>query len=73
MIQNSVLLIPFDHNDDPSSFVYFIFIYERVAYYIIPVTLTMATKWRRFMPGLLALVSANLSKEEILNPAAFPA
>lgn len=36
-------------------------------------TLTMATKWRRFMPGLLALVSASLSKEEILNPAAFPA
>lgn len=34
---------------------------------------TMATKCRRSMPGLLALVSANLSSEAILKPAAFPA
>lgn len=35
--------------------------------------LTIATKWSRFMPGLLALVSASLSRDEIRNPAAFPA
>lgn len=34
---------------------------------------TMATKCRRSTPGLLALVSANLSSEAILKPAAFPA
>ena len=35
--------------------------------------LTMATKCSRFMPGLLALVSASFSSDEIRKPAAFPA
>lgn len=34
---------------------------------------TCATKCRRFIPGLFALVSANLSKEDSLNPTALPA
>lgn len=35
--------------------------------------LTIATKCSRFMPGLLALVSASFSSDEIRKPAAFPA
>src|SRR4029434_4824158 len=35
--------------------------------------LTRATKCRRFMPGLLALVSARESSEESLKPTAVPA
>ena len=34
---------------------------------------TCATKCRRFIPGLFAFVSANLSKEDSLNPTALPA
>lgn len=38
-----------------------------------PLPHTCATKCRRFIPGLFAFVSANLSKEDSLNPTALPA
>lgn len=37
------------------------------------VPLTSATKWSRFMPGLLAFVSARESSEDSLKPTALPA
>lgn len=41
-------------------------------YYTHNSDLTIATKCSRFMPGLLALVSASLSSDDIRKPAAFP-
>jgi len=37
------------------------------------VLLTSATKWSRFMPGLLAFVSARERSEDSLKPKALPA
>lgn len=46
--------------------------YRMFSYYSYVSDLTIATKCSRFMPGLLALVSASLSNDEIRKPAAFP-